>query len=148
MTETDAPTNFLRQARRSAQVPKSRSTVMSNCARYLPVLVLMTKTKRRAKTATMRMKMTRRTKRMVMVKIRLHQEKPAPHYGPKASSTLIATRLTPVILGLTFKNRPRGIKQRYQDAMACLVKHCKPPLFITNVYPCLSLSIAPRRLQL
>ncbi|SCZ94334.1 BZ3500_MvSof-1268-A1-R1_Chr12-2g03827 [Microbotryum saponariae] len=34
-------------------------------------------------------------------------------------------------LGSTFKNRPRDITQRYQDAMACVVKHGKPPLLIT-----------------
>ncbi|SGZ28666.1 BQ5605_C027g10402 [Microbotryum silenes-dioicae] len=36
-----------------------------------------------------------------------------------------------VILGSTFKNRPRENTQRYQDAMACVVKHGKPSLFIT-----------------
>ncbi|SCZ99557.1 BZ3500_MvSof-1268-A1-R1_Chr3-1g06096 [Microbotryum saponariae] len=50
-------------------IPLCGSTMVSNCARYLPVLVLMTKTKRRAKTAARRMKMTRRTKRMVVVKV-------------------------------------------------------------------------------
>ncbi|SGY77683.1 BQ5605_C005g03696 [Microbotryum silenes-dioicae] len=37
-------------------------------------------------------------------------------------------------LGSTFKNRPRDITQRYQDAMACVVKHGKPPLLITMTY--------------
>ncbi|SGY56783.1 BQ5605_C006g04171 [Microbotryum silenes-dioicae] len=32
------------------------------------------------------------------------------------------------------KNRPRDITQRYQDAMACVVKHGKPPLLITMTY--------------
>ncbi|SGZ24032.1 BQ5605_C023g09687 [Microbotryum silenes-dioicae] len=36
-----------------------------------------------------------------------------------------------VILGSTFKNRPRENTQRYQDAMACVVKYGKPSLFIT-----------------
>ncbi|SGZ14453.1 BQ5605_C066g12822 [Microbotryum silenes-dioicae] len=35
-----------------------------------------------------------------------------------------------VILGSTFKNRPRENTQRYQDAMACVVKYGKPSLFI------------------
>ncbi|KDE05933.1 hypothetical protein MVLG_03745 [Microbotryum lychnidis-dioicae p1A1 Lamole] len=35
-----------------------------------------------------------------------------------------------VILGSTFKNRPRESTQRYQDAMACVVKHGMPSLFI------------------
>ncbi|SGZ22835.1 BQ5605_C022g09549 [Microbotryum silenes-dioicae] len=49
----------------------------------------------------------------------------------------VANGLTPdqigrsVILGVRFKKRPRGIMQRYQDAMACVVKHGKPLLFIT-----------------
>ncbi|SGY19833.1 BQ5605_C017g08340 [Microbotryum silenes-dioicae] len=34
-------------------------------------------------------------------------------------------------LGSMFKIRPRDIMQRYQDAMACVVKHGKPPLLIT-----------------
>ncbi|SDA01409.1 BZ3500_MvSof-1268-A1-R1_Chr10-1g02637 [Microbotryum saponariae] len=41
---------------------ESRSTMVSNCARYLPVSVWMTKTKRRTKTATMRMKTARKVK--------------------------------------------------------------------------------------
>ncbi|SGZ32121.1 BQ5605_C043g12082 [Microbotryum silenes-dioicae] len=36
-----------------------------------------------------------------------------------------------VILGSTFENRPRENTQRYQDAMACVVKYGKPSLFIT-----------------
>ncbi|SCV74472.1 BQ2448_8111 [Microbotryum intermedium] len=36
-----------------------------------------------------------------------------------------------VILGSTFKNGPREITQRYQDARACVIKHGKPSLFIT-----------------
>ncbi|SCZ97908.1 BZ3500_MvSof-1268-A1-R1_Chr3-3g06449 [Microbotryum saponariae] len=36
-----------------------------------------------------------------------------------------------VILGSTFKNRPRENTQRYQDAMTCVVKYGKPSLFIT-----------------
>ncbi|SGZ28006.1 BQ5605_C026g10248 [Microbotryum silenes-dioicae] len=36
-----------------------------------------------------------------------------------------------VILGSTFKNRPRKNTQHYQDAMVCVVKHGKPSLFIT-----------------
>ncbi|SGY43793.1 BQ5605_C001g00062 [Microbotryum silenes-dioicae] len=39
-----------------------------------------------------------------------------------------------VILGSAFKNRPRDITQRYQDAMACVVKHGKPPLLITVTF--------------
>ncbi|SCZ98940.1 BZ3500_MvSof-1268-A1-R1_Chr3-1g05722 [Microbotryum saponariae] len=35
-----------------------------------------------------------------------------------------------VMLGSTFENSPREITQRYQDAMACVVKHGKPSLFI------------------
>ncbi|SGY47601.1 BQ5605_C001g00547 [Microbotryum silenes-dioicae] len=35
-----------------------------------------------------------------------------------------------VILGSTVKNSPREITQRYQDAMACVVKYGKPSLFI------------------
>ncbi|SGY43987.1 BQ5605_C001g00098 [Microbotryum silenes-dioicae] len=34
-------------------------------------------------------------------------------------------------LGSMFKNRPRDIMQRYQDAMVCVVKHGKPPRLIT-----------------
>ncbi|SGY12034.1 BQ5605_C011g06367 [Microbotryum silenes-dioicae] len=37
-------------------------------------------------------------------------------------------------LGSTFENRPCDITQRYQDAMACVVKHGKPPLPITMTY--------------
>ncbi|SGY53573.1 BQ5605_C006g03775 [Microbotryum silenes-dioicae] len=37
-------------------------------------------------------------------------------------------------LGSTFKNRPCDITQRYQDVMACVVKHGKPPLLITMTY--------------
>ncbi|SCZ93295.1 BZ3500_MvSof-1268-A1-R1_Chr6-2g08590 [Microbotryum saponariae] len=36
-----------------------------------------------------------------------------------------------MILGSTFKNRPRDITPRYQDAMACVLEHGKAPLFIT-----------------
>ncbi|SGY45423.1 BQ5605_C001g00283 [Microbotryum silenes-dioicae] len=36
-----------------------------------------------------------------------------------------------VILGSTFKNSPREVTQRYQDAMASVVKYGKPSLFIT-----------------
>ncbi|SCZ98939.1 BZ3500_MvSof-1268-A1-R1_Chr3-1g05721 [Microbotryum saponariae] len=37
-----------------------------------------------------------------------------------------------VMLGSTFENSPREITQRYQDAMACVVKHGKPSLFIAH----------------
>ncbi|SGZ25051.1 BQ5605_C023g09761 [Microbotryum silenes-dioicae] len=56
---------------RQSPETESRSTMVSNCARYLPVSVWMTKTKRRTKTATMRMKTARKgTKRMVMANVR------------------------------------------------------------------------------
>ncbi|SGY43907.1 BQ5605_C001g00080 [Microbotryum silenes-dioicae] len=55
---------------RQSPETESRSTMVSNCARYLPVLVWMTKTNRRTKTATMRMKTARKgTKRMVMANV-------------------------------------------------------------------------------
>ncbi|SGY18009.1 BQ5605_C015g07952 [Microbotryum silenes-dioicae] len=82
------------------------------------------------------------------------------HYLPKATSSSqsrIATNvpswknlrltttqgingLTPnpigrlMTLGSTFENRSCDITQRYQDAMACVVKHGKPPLLITMTY--------------
>ncbi|SGY30980.1 BQ5605_C002g01198 [Microbotryum silenes-dioicae] len=138
---------------RQSPETESRSTMVSNCARYLPVLVWMTKTNRRTKTATMRMKTaTKGTKRMVMAndegqvkgsrcrdrstqQIRLHQE------NLRLTMTQGINGLTPnqigrsMTLGSTFKNRPRDITwQRYQDAMACVVKHGKPPLLITMTY--------------
>ncbi|SDA02813.1 BZ3500_MvSof-1268-A1-R1_Chr11-1g03170 [Microbotryum saponariae] len=55
---------------RRSPATESRSTVVFNCASYLPVLVRMKKAKRRTKTTTMRMKTARKgTKRMVKVKV-------------------------------------------------------------------------------
>ncbi|SGZ29667.1 BQ5605_C050g12472 [Microbotryum silenes-dioicae] len=64
----------------------------------------------------------------------------SPH-GTRQNLRLTTTQgingLTPdqighsMTLGSMFKNRPRDIMQRYQDAMACVVKHGKPPLLIT-----------------
>ncbi|SCZ89837.1 BZ3500_MvSof-1268-A1-R1_Chr1-3g01609 [Microbotryum saponariae] len=146
---------------------ESRSTMVSNRARYLPVSVLMTKAKRRTKTARMRMKTARKgTKRMVMAndegqvkgsRWRVSRSQLFAHYLSNATSTsqsriapnvpswknlrLTTTQgingLTPnqigrsMTLGSTFQNRPRDITQRYQDAMACVVKHGKSPLLIT-----------------
>ncbi|SGY39388.1 BQ5605_C003g02208 [Microbotryum silenes-dioicae] len=171
---------------RQSPETESRSTMVSNCARYLPVLVWMTKTNRRTKTATMRMKTARKgTKRMVMVNddhqgdeeylayylhergdyfsiphatqrlllefltdgysqvetdrlnyIRFHQEN-LRLTTAQGITDAVANGLTPdqigrsVILGSTFKNSPREVTQRYQDAMACVVKYGKPSLFIT-----------------
>ncbi|SGY19533.1 BQ5605_C014g07674 [Microbotryum silenes-dioicae] len=59
-----------------------------------------------------------------------------PHATQRITDA-VANGLTPdqigrsVILGSTFKNSPREITQRYQDAMACVVKYGKPSLFIT-----------------
>ncbi|SGZ14647.1 BQ5605_C029g10608 [Microbotryum silenes-dioicae] len=60
--------------------------------------------------------------------IRLHQE------NLRLTTTQGINGLTPnqigrsMTLGSTFKNRPRDITwQRYQDAMACVVRHGKPP---------------------
>ncbi|SGZ26798.1 BQ5605_C025g09961 [Microbotryum silenes-dioicae] len=59
-------------------------------------------------------------------------------YSQAEIDRLFCIRLTPgqirrsVILGLTFKNGPRMIMKRYQDAMACDQIRCgKPLLFIT-----------------
>ncbi|SGY16688.1 BQ5605_C012g06951 [Microbotryum silenes-dioicae] len=66
--------------------------------------------------------------------IRLHQENLC------LTTTQGINGLTPnqigrsTTLGSTFKNRPRDITQRYQNAMACVVKHGKPPLLITMTY--------------
>ncbi|SGY54610.1 BQ5605_C006g03893 [Microbotryum silenes-dioicae] len=85
---------------------ESRSTMVSNRARYLPVSVLMTEAKRRTKTATMRMKTARKgTKRMVMAndkgqvkgsRWRVSRSQFFAHYLPNATSTSqsrIATHL-------------------------------------------------------
>ncbi|SCZ87666.1 BZ3500_MvSof-1268-A1-R1_Chr2-2g05132 [Microbotryum saponariae] len=92
----------------------------------------------RQKTATKRMETRRKgTKRMMMVNvetdrlnyIQLHQE------NLRLTTTQGINGLTPdqigrsMTLGSTFKNRPH-ITRRYQDAMACVVKHGKPPLLI------------------
>ncbi|SGZ24137.1 BQ5605_C023g09709 [Microbotryum silenes-dioicae] len=70
---------------RQSPETESRSTMVSNCARYLPVSVWMTKTKRRTKTATMRMKTARKgTKRMVMANVRFFS---SFSDLPKATST-------------------------------------------------------------
>ncbi|SGY38962.1 BQ5605_C003g02111 [Microbotryum silenes-dioicae] len=171
---------------RQSPETESRSAMVSNCARYLPLSVWMTKTKRRTKTATMRMKTARKgTKRMVMVNddhrgdeehfayylhergdyfsiphatqrlllefvidgysqvetdrlnyIRFHQEN-LRLTTAQGITDAVANGLTPdqigrsVILRSTFKNSPREVTQRYQDAMACVVKYGKPSLFIT-----------------
>ncbi|SGZ29688.1 BQ5605_C050g12477 [Microbotryum silenes-dioicae] len=68
--------------------------------------------------------------------IRLHQES-LRLTTAQGITDAVANGLTPdqigrsVILGSTFKNSPREITQRYQDAMACVVKYGKPSLFIT-----------------
>ncbi|SGZ16771.1 BQ5605_C020g09065 [Microbotryum silenes-dioicae] len=82
---------------RQSPETESRSTMVSNCARYLPVSVWMTKTKRRTKTATMRMKTARKgTKRMVMAndegqvkgsRWRVSRSPFFAHYLPNATST-------------------------------------------------------------
>ncbi|SCZ87370.1 BZ3500_MvSof-1268-A1-R1_Chr2-2g04836 [Microbotryum saponariae] len=143
---------------RQSPETESRSTMVSNWARYLPVFVRMKKTKRR----TMRMKTAKKgTKRMVMVNdegkgegvevdqldvsqvetdrldyIWLHQES-LRFTTAQGITDAVADGLTPfqigrsVILGSTFKNSPREFTQGYQDAMACVVKYGKPSLFIT-----------------
>ncbi|SGY12496.1 BQ5605_C011g06524 [Microbotryum silenes-dioicae] len=147
---------------------ESRSTMVSNRARYLPVSVLLTKAKRRTKTVTMRMKTAgdekngdgERTRQVKGSRWRVSRSQFFAHYLPNVTSTsqsriapnvpswknlrLTTTQgingLTPnpigrsMTLGSTFKNRPRDITQRYQDAMACVVKHGKPPLLITMTY--------------
>ncbi|SCZ98740.1 BZ3500_MvSof-1268-A1-R1_Chr3-1g05587 [Microbotryum saponariae] len=75
----------------------SKSTMVSNRARYLPVSVLMTKAKRRTKTARMMMKTARKgTKRMVMAndegqvkgsRWRVSRSQLFAHYLPNATST-------------------------------------------------------------
>ncbi|SGY12385.1 BQ5605_C011g06489 [Microbotryum silenes-dioicae] len=82
---------------RQSPETESRSTMVSNCARYLPVLVWMTKTNRRTKTATIRMKTARKgTKRMVMAndegqvkgsRWRVSRSQFFAHYLPNATST-------------------------------------------------------------
>ncbi|SCZ98126.1 BZ3500_MvSof-1268-A1-R1_Chr3-3g06589 [Microbotryum saponariae] len=68
--------------------------------------------------------------------IRLHQES-LRLTTAQGITDAVANGLAPdqigrsVILGSTFKNSPREITQRYQDAMACVVKYGKPLLFIT-----------------
>ncbi|SCZ88874.1 BZ3500_MvSof-1268-A1-R1_Chr2-1g04700 [Microbotryum saponariae] len=142
---------------RQSPETESRSTMVSNCARYLPVSVWMTKTYRRTKTATMRMKTARKgTKIMVMVndegqvkgsrsRWRVSRSQFFAHYLPKATSTS-QSRIAPNVP--SWKPTPhhdprhqrldpepnRDITQRYQDAMACVVKHGKPPLLITMTY--------------
>ncbi|SGY15340.1 BQ5605_C013g07335 [Microbotryum silenes-dioicae] len=131
---------------------ESRSTMVSNRARYLRVSVLMTEAKRRTKTATMRMKTARKgTKRMVMAndegqvkgsRWRVSRSPLFAHYLPNATSTS-QSRIAPNVP--SWKPTPhhdprhqrldpepnRDITQRYQDAMACVVKEEKPPLLIT-----------------
>ncbi|SGY69223.1 BQ5605_C004g02978 [Microbotryum silenes-dioicae] len=128
---------------RQSPETESRSTMVSNCARYLPVLVWMTKTNRRTKTATMRMKTARKgTKRMVMANVRVFGSfSEAPffsrsqffaHYLPNATSTSQSRIATNVLSWSLFDPEPNcDITQRDQDAMACAVKHGKPPLLIT-----------------
>ncbi|SGY31920.1 BQ5605_C002g01277 [Microbotryum silenes-dioicae] len=68
--------------------------------------------------------------------IRFHQEN-LRLTTAQGITDAVANGLTPdqigrsVILGSTFKNSPREVTQRYQDAMACVVKYGKPSLFIT-----------------
>ncbi|SGZ02832.1 BQ5605_C033g11230 [Microbotryum silenes-dioicae] len=131
---------------RQSPETESRSTMVSNCARYLPVLVWMTKTNRRTKTATMRMKTARKgTKRMVMANVRVFGSfSEAPffsrsqffaHYLPNATSTSQSRIATNVLSWSLLDPEPNcDITQRYQDAMACVVKHGKPPLLITMTY--------------
>ncbi|SGZ32118.1 BQ5605_C043g12081 [Microbotryum silenes-dioicae] len=85
---------------------ESRSTMVSNRARYLRVSVLMTEAKSRTKTATMRMKTARKgTKRMVMVndkgpvkgsRWRVSRSQFFAHYLPKATSTS-QSRIAPTV---------------------------------------------------
>ncbi|SGY11718.1 BQ5605_C011g06248 [Microbotryum silenes-dioicae] len=115
----------------------------------------MTKTNRRTKTATMRMKTARKgTKRMVMAndegqvkgsRWRVSRSPFFAHYLPNATSTS-QFRMAPNVP--SWKPTPhhdprhqrldpepnRDITQRYQDAMACVVKEEKPPLLITMTY--------------
>ncbi|SGY47167.1 BQ5605_C001g00502 [Microbotryum silenes-dioicae] len=129
--------------------------MVSNRARYLRVSVLMTEAKRRTKTATMRMKTARKgTKRMVMAndegqvkgsRWRVSRSPFFAHYLPNATSTS-QSRIAPNVP--SWKPTPhhdprhqrldpepnRDITQRYQDAMACVVKEEKPPLLITMTY--------------
>ncbi|SGY16006.1 BQ5605_C012g06732 [Microbotryum silenes-dioicae] len=140
---------------RQSPETESRSTMVSNCARYLPVSIWMTKTNRRTKTATMRMKTARKgTKRMGMAndegqvkgsRWRVSRSQFFAHYLPNATSTS-QSRIAPNVP--SWKPTPhhdprhqrldpepnRDITQRYQDAMACVVKHGKPPLLITMTY--------------
>ncbi|SGZ04895.1 BQ5605_C032g11096 [Microbotryum silenes-dioicae] len=72
------------------------------------------------------------------------QSRIAPNVPSWKSLRLTKTQgingLTPNQIGRSMtlgsiKNRPRDIMwQRYQDAMACVVKHGKPPLLITMTY--------------
>ncbi|SGY16331.1 BQ5605_C012g06846 [Microbotryum silenes-dioicae] len=121
---------------------ESRSTMVSNRARYLRVSVLMTEAKRRTKTATMRMKTARKgTKRMVMAndegqvkgsRWRVSRSPFFAHYLPNATSTS-QSRFAPNVPSWSLEPTPhhdprhqrldpepnRDITQRYQDAMAC-----------------------------
>ncbi|SGY17394.1 BQ5605_C015g07770 [Microbotryum silenes-dioicae] len=124
------------------QLPEteSRSTMVSKRARCLPVSVVMTKAKRRIQTATMKMKTAKKGTKgwgrgdRSTQHIRLHQE------NLRLTTTQGINGLSPNqigrsrTLGSTFKNRPRDITQRYQDAVPCVVKHGKPPLLITMTY--------------
>ncbi|SGZ29589.1 BQ5605_C051g12547 [Microbotryum silenes-dioicae] len=108
---------------------ESRSAKVSNRGRYMPVSVLLTKAKRRTKTDN-------------EDEDGGGQRECVPSWkNLHLTTTQGINGLTPnqigrsMTLGSTFKNRPRDIAwQRYQDAMACVVKHGKPPLLITMMY--------------
>ncbi|SGY70062.1 BQ5605_C004g03098 [Microbotryum silenes-dioicae] len=67
-------------------------------------------------------------------------QRPFLEFNLRLTTTQGINGLTPnpigrlMTLGSTFENRPCDITQRYQDAMACVVKHGKPPLLITMTY--------------
>ncbi|SGY38487.1 BQ5605_C003g02039 [Microbotryum silenes-dioicae] len=100
---------------------ESRLAKVSNRGRYLPV-----SDEGQVKGSRCRDRLTQH--------IRLHQE------NLRLTTTQGINGLTPnpigrlMTLGSTFENRPCDITQRYQDAMACVVKHGKPPLLITMTY--------------
>ncbi|SGY12280.1 BQ5605_C011g06453 [Microbotryum silenes-dioicae] len=135
------------------QLPEteSRSTMVSNCASYLPVSVWMTKRmvmvnvrvfgslsddEGQVKGSRSRWRVSRSTffttcqRRRVLLNPALHPTslpgvcdlriEPTPHHDPRHQ------RLDP--------EPNRDITQRYQDAMACVVNHGKPPLLITMTY--------------
>ncbi|SGY45857.1 BQ5605_C001g00347 [Microbotryum silenes-dioicae] len=121
---------------------ESRSTMVSNCASYLPVSVWMTKRmvmvndEGQVKGSRSRWRVSRSTffttcqRRRVLLNPALHPTslpgicdlriEPTPHHDPRHQ------RLDP--------EPNRDITQRYQDAMACVVNHGKPPLLITMTY--------------